>query len=210
MRIGFTGAHRSGKTTLAKLVSAEYKIPMVDSPASAIVKSFGFDMAKENRLDFAIAPGGVFETGVDMQQEIYRQLVSSLAEAGNAGHFVSDRTPIDVAAYLLADATGYAGTPKNHAQVMEMVNAAILETARLFDLVILVPPGIQFIAEDGKPPINEAYQEHHHMLCRGMLFDEDLDLYWDELRRTTHTIDARMDFVRGTIAQAFSPLSAAA
>lgn len=207
MRIGFTGAHRSGKTTLARLVSAEYGLPMVDSPASQIVKDYGFDMARDNRLTFT--KDGQANDGVLMQMEIYSCLNGSLGNAGES--FVSDRTPIDVAAYLLADATAYSGNTVAQETAVMVMEQAIRDTERLFDMVILVPPGIQFMVEDGKPPINPAYQEHHHMLCRGILFDEDLDLYWDEIRRTTYTIDARMDFVRGMIAEWNSePLAEAA
>lgn len=197
MRIAFCGSHRSGKTTLARLVSAAYGVPHIDSPASAVVKEFGFDMGRDNRLSFNSE--GSNDTGISMQWAIYLKLVAALE--AQPGSYVTDRTPIDVAAYLLADATAYAGEEWSQAEAMRMVEKAIIDTERLFDMVILVPPGIQFMVEDGKPPINEAYQEHHHMLCRGILFDDDLGVCWDEIRRDTHTIEARMAFVHGMIAE---------
>ncbi|MGE8141800.1 hypothetical protein ACQKOE_07480 [Novosphingobium sp. NPDC080210] len=203
MRIGFCGAHRSGKTTLAKIVAEEYGLNFVDSPASKIVKDFEFDMARDNRLDFHNGSlGDSNNTGVSMQWAIYLSLINAIDNNTWGGKsFVSDRTPLDVAAYMLADATAYAGEEWSQGEAMRMVQRAILDTERMFDMVLLVPPGIQFMVEDGKPPLNEAYQEHHHMLCRGMLFDEDLDLFWDEIRRTTHTIEDRMDFVHGMITE---------
>jgi nicotinamide riboside kinase len=196
MRIGFTGAHRSGKSTLAALVRAEFNLPFIQSPASAIAADYDFDMGRDNRLQFGRdIPAS---TGVEMQQAIFDRVVSNLD--GRAA-FVADRTPIDVAAYLLADATAGAGNQYTRAAAVQMINKAIVETQRLFDIVILVPPFGDYVAELGKPPENEAYQEHHHLLCRGILFDEDLDLYWDEIKRVTFSVDARMDFVRGMIGE---------
>lgn len=197
MRIGMCGAHRSGKTTLAAYASKKYSLPMVQSPASAIIKEFGFDMARDNRLMFENSSLISNNTGVSMQWSIYLSLVRQLEEAGS--NFVADRTPIDVAAYMLADATAYAGEEWSQYEAVRMVEKAIVDTQRLFDAVILVPPGIQFVVEDGKPPINAAYQEHHHMICRGILLDDDLDLWWDEIRRHTTKLSDRTKFVDETI-----------
>lgn len=196
MRIGLCGAHRTGKTTLARLVSQEYGMPFVESPASRIVGDYGFDMGRDNRLAFGNTMAR--EYGLNMQQKIYDTVVENLDAQGS---FVADRTPIDVAAYMLADATAGAGCQWTREATVQMVERAIRDTALLFDIVILVPPAIEFVAEEGKPPFNVAYQEHHHFLCRGILFDEDLDLYWDEIKRDTFSIEARMDFIRGTIAE---------
>lgn len=186
MRLGFCGSHRSGKSTLAKLTSKEYNIPFIPSPASAIAASHGFNMASDNRLD----------TGMQMQWEIFDSVCAALETCS----YVTDRTPIDVAAYLLADATAGAGTLTSQEDAVLMVEKAIRETQRLFDVIILVPPVVNFVVEDGKPPMNPAYQEHHHFLCRGILFDEDLSVYWDEIKRDTFSLDLRMNFVRETIA----------
>lgn len=203
MRLGFTGAHRTGKSTLAQIIATDERLTMVKSPAGEIVKSFGFDMATDNRLVYEAfdEKTGDVKFGTDMQWAIYDTLVESLKEAAEHGGYVSDRTPIDVAAYLMADATAYAGEPGDQAATVRMVEQAIRDTQALFDIVILVPPAIDFVAEAGKPPMNQAYQEHHHMLCRGILFDEDLDLYWDEIRRDTFSLSARMEFVRGMTAE---------
>ena len=197
MRIGFCGSHRSGKTTLAKLVASQREIQFVESPASEIVKRYGFDMGRDNRLTFEPIRNGVMECGVDMRLEIYDELAERCLNAGE--HFVSDRTPIDVAAYLIADATGYAGHAWRQEQAVAIVEKAIVDTQRLYDIVIFVPPLPDYMEEQGKPPLNRAYQEHHSLICRGILFDEDLDVYWDGIRRDTFSLTERMKFVNGMI-----------
>lgn len=198
MRIGLTGAHRTGKSTLAEFVHKVWGVPWIQSPASAIVKGFGFDMGRDNRLMFEQVAGDT--DGIEMQWAIYDTLVSSLQEAPKGG-YVSDRTPIDVAAYLLADATGYAGWEDGQAEVVRMVEQSIRDTERLFDGVILVQPGIEFEQRADKPPMNAAYQEHHHMLCRGILFDDDLDLYWDEISRDCIDLERRKEYVEGFVTE---------
>lgn len=188
MRIGICGSHRAGKTTLARLISAEYNLPLIASPASAIAAKYGFDMSRDNRLDAHMV----------MQQEIYNNVCAGL----QAGSFVADRTPIDVAAYTMADATAGAGTYEVQQHAVLMMESALVETSRLFDIVLLIPPAINFIIEDGKPPMNPAYQEHHHLLCRGMLLDDDLNVYWDELARDCTGLTQRMDWVRASVANA--------
>ena len=75
------------------------------------------------------------------------------------------------------------------------IDEARKATAANFDVVILVPPGIAVEQTEGKPPVNALYQEHHHHVCAGLLLDTELDLFWDEVGRTTLSLDDRMQFV---------------
>jgi len=63
----------------------------------------------------------------------------------------------------------------------------------------VVPPGIAVEPTKGKPPVNGAYQEHVHMLCGGMLVDDQVDLYWDAIPRDCLEVEDRMDAVRGIL-----------
>jgi len=145
-------------------------------------------MAKDNRLTL---------NGLTMQVDQMLDMLGNL-EANPAG-FVSDRTPLDAAAYLLADATASAGNPHCYETVVRYVEKAMVNTARLFDVVILVPPAIEFEEAPGKPPLNVAYQEHLHMLIRGMLFDDEIEITKGQLLRTNidrhDRIAACLDFV---------------
>lgn len=187
MRIGFTGAHRTGKTTLARAVARCYQLPLLSLRVSGIVADHGFDMAVDNRLD----------TGVIMQAAQLTDMIEAI-EANPAG-FVSDRTPLDAAAYFMADATAGAGSEMSRETAVQYVERCMALTAKHFDVVILVPPAITFEPLDGKPPMNEAYQEHLHLLIRGMLFDDEIAIPTGQIMRTNtdrfDRIRSALDFV---------------
>jgi hypothetical protein len=111
MILGFAGAHRSGKTTLATYAAEKHNMTLVSSQASSIVKGFGFNMGKDNRLTYGRwepAYGGL-ETGIDMQWAIYDSVVQSIEEARQlGGSIVTDRTPVTAAATATVTLTGGA------------------------------------------------------------------------------------------------------
>jgi hypothetical protein len=184
MRIGFCGSHRTGKTTLAKLLAAEIGATPVLSGTSAIVAKYGFDMGYNNRVCYGI--------GLPMQQEILDALIEN---AGNAGrHFVADRTPLDAAAYLLADATADRGDQATWEEAMRQIKQAIIATEGQYDAVIFVPPAIKFEPMDGKPPMNGLYQRHHSQICRGLVADINIPTMSIEPHNTT--IEGRMEDIR--------------
>jgi hypothetical protein len=160
MRIGFCGAHRTGKTTLACELANRLKVPTVLSGTSAIVAKHGFDMGRDNRIT---------HLGLPMQQEIQDKLIDDVESSGP--NIVADRTPIDAAAYLLADATADRGDEHDWEEAMQMVGQALMATNGLFDAVIFVPPAIEFEPMDGKPPMNGLYQAHHSAIVRGLHAD---------------------------------------
>lgn len=183
MRIGFAGAHRTGKTTLAKAIAKIYGLPLVTSSGSEVVARHNFDMANDNRL----------ASGMDMQTE---QLAAMIANFRDGAIYVSDRTPIDAAAYLLADASAAAGNEVTRDETVRYVESAMRLTARYFDVVILVPPAISFDEQPGKPPLNRAYQEHVHMLVRGMLYDCESGIAQSNIGQIERTNIDRFDRVR--------------
>lgn len=166
MRIGFVGAHRTGKTTLAKAVADQLGHTMIASQVSAIARKFDFDMDMDRRDEPKF---------FNMQKEILRALEKSFQGQAN---FVADRTPLDAAAYLIADVQANTGSSAWHEEVLQYVDSAVRMTEDMFDVVILVPPAIDFDPMDGKPGANLAYQEHHHLICRGLHADLDMDKVW--------------------------------
>lgn len=189
MRIGFVGAHRTGKTTLAKAIAEELDLQPILSGTSAIVAEHGFNMGADNRF--------FHERGYAMQEAI----VQALYDGQVGDRFVADRTPIDAAAYLLADAIAPAGGRSEEA--ISYVETATRETFKRFDLLVLVPPAIQFEARPDKPPLNATYQLHHHMLCRAMLLEKHewlahaVELPWE-----VTALKERVTFVKAHVREA--------
>lgn len=179
MRIGLCGSHRSGKSTLARLFAEVNDVPMIASSVSSIALRYDFDMDKDRRDVPAYR---------EMQEVILNTLEKSFRDQPI---FVSDRTPLDAAAYLLADMQANTGSPIFQEGVLQYVDRALRLTNELFDAVLLVPPGIDFEPMDGKPGGNLAYQEHHHLIVRGLM--GDIEIPNGELARDNLKLDDRLD-----------------
>lgn len=190
MRIGFVGPHRSGKTTLARLLAEEMEVDLVESAVSDIAKKMKFDMGAKNSIG----------RRMEFQEKVLVDFLNTQTE--REGDFVSDRTPIDAAAYLMADVQATVGTPAQHEEILEYCDAAMRMLSKTYDVVIFVPAAIPVETAEGKPPMNSAYQEHHGMICAGMLCDDQVEVYWDSIPRECTDLEERMECIRAII-QAF-------
>jgi hypothetical protein len=154
--IGFCGAQRTGKTTLAIALSQTLKMPFVNIGTSNIFLANKLDPAKP--MDF--------RTRLGIQREILDHADNIWFEMDQS--FVCDRTPIDMAAYTLADVGG-ATLDKTLEQELEhyLTDCAML-TTRYFDYLFLVPPAIPIVDAIGKASPSRGYIEHIHMLCLGL------------------------------------------
>jgi nicotinamide riboside kinase len=87
MKIYFTGAHSSGKTTCARYVSEKYKLPIVTEVARMVLSE------QELQLDSLRYDMDLVDSY--QSQVFYRQMV----EEAKYDSFVSDRSAIDCLAY---------------------------------------------------------------------------------------------------------------
>lgn len=161
MKIALCGAHRTGKTTIAQSLAKHYGIDYVPSQASAVAARMGINLKGQISVADRIA----------YQQAVMKTMVEDWTRDTP---FITDRTPLDAAAYLLADMANITGSNKERRQVVSYVEKAQVLTGKLFDILIYVPPAIEYHDEPGKPPFNEAYQEHHGFLVLGMFYDNEL------------------------------------
>lgn len=165
MTIGLTGVHRTGKTTLARAYAEKHGIPFVETSASKIMLEAGFDPKAHYPMDDRLYIQGLILEGLERAYS-------------NAGRmFITDRTPIDAAAYMLADVTREPLPSWFEGALMGYLKKCIDVTNRYFSLLVVVQPGIEIKDEPGKAPATPAYMEHISKLIMGLAVDERVSAY---------------------------------
>jgi predicted ATPase len=152
---GFSGAHRSGKTTLAKAVAERLKIHYHDASTTRIAKELGFD---------AVANLPLIER-MEFQTRLLGRFLKDLQAAPRPA--ITDRTPLDMAAYMLGEITMHNTDAETGETVKNYLDLCIAATNRHFDSIIIVRPLDHYAADPTKPPINAAYQWAHQLLVEG-------------------------------------------
>lgn len=182
MLFGLAGAHGTGKTTLAEAYSQESGMPFLHFDTREVMKKAG--VSKTSIKD------------IRERMRVQRLIVERCDELFNRSRTprITDRTPIDVAAYTIADITQHCDADK---WVQDEAQAIINDCIDLMNLsfmcALVVPPAIPYVAEPGRPAPNLAYQEHHHLLVCGLLSDERAKTPWWLINRDHAGIDQRVE-----------------
>lgn len=181
MIIGLTGAHRTGKTTLgSEFAKRNLQFTFAATSVSAIMQSRGFDPARD----------------YPMQERIYIQnIILGELDAFYAKfdtNTVFDRTPLDAAAYLLADVQRQNVEREFHEQITAYVARAIDITNRRFAMLLFVPPVLPMVDTPGKAPSAPAYVEHISQLISGLRSDERMKVKYFSLPRSYLDLDLRV------------------
>lgn len=174
---GFTGAHRAGKSTTAKLVAGRLGIPYFDASVSATMRERGWN---------TVAPM-TFEERFTMQRVMLRVFNERLQNAPRPA--ITDRTPLDMAAYTLAE-LGMHGRLEPHLEeeVTRYVDDCLRSTGEAFDSLYYLRPLPIFVPAETSAPPNRPYQSHIHYLIGGLLDHipdhvARVSIYTDDLER---------------------------
>ena len=159
-RIGLSGAHRTGKTTLARAVEKGLGLRFIETSTSAVFRRMG--------LNPAITYD--FDTRLTVQREVLKDAVALYQCAGDS--FITDRTPLDMLAYTLADAIGDRVPADAWDQFDEYAFDCFNETNKYFNWLVVIQPGIPVIDAPGKAATNRPYIEHLNSLIAGLVADE--------------------------------------
>lgn len=152
--IGFMGAHRTGKTTLARQVAEKMGCEFVETKTSGVFEELGL-----NPRD-----AYPFRQRLLIQNKILERLAQQYRSADRT--FVADRTPLDVLMYSWSEI--HRDTEMNqadHQAFKAHIHSAYEITNRHFNLIFHVRPGICIVDAPGKAPPNPAYIHHLDMLC---------------------------------------------
>lgn len=157
--IGLTGAHRTGKTTTAKAIGDNNDFPVLTDIGSDLAAKMGIDMSQpmtlSQRLDYQ-------EARLDLTEKAYEDV--------KGGIFVTDRTPLDLAAYLVAEtpnALDQATVDRIEAYIQRCIDMA----NKHFAFFTFFRPTLSYVSAPGKPPANTAYQQLISVLIAGLLVD---------------------------------------
>lgn len=124
LRIGISGVHRTGKTTLARELAKQLGLPFIPVDASGYFKELGLDPKDDmSCADLMLVQRNILE--------------GSREKWGVTTGFVSDRTSIDFAVYAVTNGRSCEGAYKYKWECVRALN-------EYFDLVVIVSPDPNF------------------------------------------------------------------
>ncbi len=181
MNIGLCGSHRTGKTTLAEAISKRTGMPFLKTVTSEVFQQCGLDPS--HPMDFKKRLW-IQHKILDAAEKIWQT---------KEEQFITDRTPLDMMAYTLADIQGT--TEVNFDELEGYLARCIDVTNTFFALVVLVQPGIPLMHEEGKAALNEGYLEHLNYVILGLCNDDRIRGTFVYLHRAMTSLDDRVKTV---------------
>lgn len=181
--LGVCGTHRVGKSTLVKKWAKKNDIEFIPLDVSGVIKqTVGTYCDGVNDLDTRLTAQRAL---VDACHErfMYRRTP-----------FITDRTPMDVAAYTMADMMQGSMTDDQQAEAMEIIESCIDITNFAFTGMVLLFPSehIPFKPVETSAAPNIPYQWHIHYLIHGILNDPRVDTSFWYMGPDIHKLKDRM------------------
>lgn len=186
MNIGICGSHRTGKTTLAQAIATQLNIPFAVTSTSEVFKQHGLDPAQPLE----------FENRLWIQQKVLLA-GEQIWQQHKATGFVTDRTPIDMMAYTLADIQG--DTTVDFSALQDYLTDCFQITNQYFSQLFIIQPAISLVYEMGKAALNKAYIEHLNSLIIGLCHDEQSRIKTTIIKRETINLAERIKLILQTI-----------
>lgn len=154
---GFSGAHRTGKTSLAMEIAKRENIPFVKSSVTDIFTDLGYSPDQDYSID----------TRIMIQNKILDVCVEQWKS--QTGTFVTDRTPIDMIAYMLASSHQEDINDAIDIKIQEYIQRCIDATDTYFDTIFEIHPGIPIAHASGKANSSVSYIQHIALIITGIM-----------------------------------------
>lgn len=195
---GLAGAHRTGKTTVARKLAEFNDCPLIQVSLSGLASDMGIkiglDMPWKDRVRF--------------QEEAFYLMLDAY-EQGEGQLFITDRTPLDLAAYVITawhpSFADKAMTDWANDYVKRCMEAS---NAWLFQIGI-VQPGIPWADAEQKGENIEFYRENLNTAIMGLAYGEWCKSPVFTLRRGTLDLDARTELLTRAYSESISQYSQA-
>lgn len=185
--LGFAGAHRTGKSTLAKEFAERYDLDYLETSVSSVFEELGLDPAVT--YDFA--------TRLRVQRAILKHLdrLYSAIDPEDLDATVVDRTPLDLLMYTYAEVLPGLLSPQELDDLMLYTAECFALLNRRFRLITIVQPAIKVVPAPGKAALDLAYMEHLNTLCMGFMNDERMKTKVAYIPRHMVDLDKRINAV---------------
>lgn len=155
MSFGFAGPSSSGKSTLAKEVAKLSGLPYFAFPTTDLMAEIGVNGVDDlSMLDRVCVQSHLLSRYWDLTQ-------------AHARPFITDRTPIDIIAYMLAEVQMHGTPPELIDKIDTLVTTALNATDCTFMALFTVRALPVYEVDPKRPPSNIAYHRHIEMLVDG-------------------------------------------
>lgn len=172
MSFGLAGAHRTGKTTLAKQVAEDLGWSYHNGSVSAIMKEFGINAVGDIPL----------EQRIEAQEFLLDKYIQNLHWAPRP--LITDRTPLDMIGYMLGEVTMHNTDPVLAARVDAYVVKCLEMSMAHFDTIVVLRPLAFYTIDPTSPPPNPAYQSAIQFLIEGAVCQVTDSVYVETLGTT--------------------------
>lgn len=184
---GCSGAQRCGKSTIAKDISESLGLPYIQLNTSELIKEMGLDVTKDWDMD----------TRLNFQEALLDKAIGLYRD--NPGGFISDRTPLDMYAYTIAEALKENINTDQERRILNFKYRCLDAANTYFQHIFIVQPGITYVEEEGKPTANLAFQEHIASLVLGIAKDDSLNADFSVIKRFVTDHDRRVELITAVI-----------
>jgi len=153
--IGFTGASRTGKSTLARLSAENLGFTYHEMRTAEIMAGGGFENIGNLPIEERIA-------AQEFYLKRYEEIIAELPRP-----VMVDRTPLDLIGYMMAEVGMHATTVEQGERIRQFSERALTLANRNFGIIFIPMPLPTYQVADGKAPPNAAYQWHTHWIMEG-------------------------------------------
>lgn len=181
MITGLLGAHRVGKTTLARHYAEKTGVLFIETSVSSVFREFGVEASTP--MDFT--------TRLNIQERILERLEEQYRSASLKHGAITDRTPLDMMAYTLANAANDEVPADQQERLAKYVDKCFEVTNKYFGVLVLVQPGIPVVEAEGKAANSLAYMHLLNFILRGLMDDDRLQLKGYCLKNTSLDLERR-------------------
>ena len=194
MSFGLSGPSGTGKTTLATAISEQMGIELYLTNTTAILAEHGINPVGINSVEGRL-------TLQELLLENHFAVTQKLPRP-----FISDRTPLDYIAYMLAEVAMHGTDAALGARIDAYVDRALFVADNTYQSIFICSALPVYEHDPKRPPFNLAYQRHFQMIVEGALGRTQIENRI-QLRTTDHA--ERLRFTFEHIIEAAKEISAA-